>query len=77
MAMYHSCEGEWEKLATGTQVDSNETHNFVNYAAMFLSNIGNYFVSYDLRVCLDLDLSNSCRDPGIRNSFLAFPRTAL
>lgn len=45
MAMYRSCDGDWEKLATDTQVDSDEIHNFVNYAAMFLSNIGNYFVS--------------------------------
>lgn len=46
MALYHDCDGDWERLAEETQVESHEVHKFTNYAAMFLSNIGNYFVSY-------------------------------
>ena len=43
--MHHACSGNWEKLATKTHVDSDEIEEFLNYAAMFLSNVGNYFVS--------------------------------
>lgn len=72
MAMYHGCGGDWEKLATESQVDVNEVQKFVDYVAMFLSNIGNYFVSSD-----PLGLSglgcNSCRDLEIRSLFLVFP----
>lgn len=46
MALHHDCDGDWERLAEEIQVDFNEVHKFTNYAAMFLSNIGNYFVSY-------------------------------
>lgn len=46
MTLYHDCDGDLERLAEKSQVDSNELHKFTNYAAMFLSNIGNYFVSY-------------------------------
>jgi dipeptidyl-peptidase-3 len=45
MALYHSCDGQWEQLATSPQVDMTEVEKFLNYAAVFLSNIGNYFVS--------------------------------
>ena len=72
MAMYHGCDGDWEKLAVENQVVFNEVQKFVDYAAMFLSNIGNYFVSNG-----SLGLSglgcNSCRDLGIRSSFLVLP----
>lgn len=44
-ALYHAYGGNWEKLATKTQVDSEEVERFLDYAAMFLSNVGNYFVS--------------------------------
>lgn len=46
MALYHKCDGDWDSLAAEAQVNLNETHKFLNYAAMFLSNIGNYFVSH-------------------------------
>lgn len=45
MALYHSCDGNWEQLATETGVSVQELENFLEYAATFLSNIGNYFVS--------------------------------
>ena len=43
--MYRGCGGDWEKLAMESKVDVNGVYKFVNYAAIFLSNIGNYFVS--------------------------------
>jgi dipeptidyl-peptidase-3 len=45
MALHRSCDGQWEQLATSAQVDMAEVEKFLNYAAVFLSNIGNYFVS--------------------------------
>lgn len=45
MALYHSCDGQWEQLARRAQVDMAEVEKFLDYAAVFLSNIGNYFVS--------------------------------
>jgi dipeptidyl-peptidase-3 len=52
MALHHSCDGQWEQLARRAQVDVTEVEKFLNYAAAFLSNIGNYFVStYALVSC--------------------------
>jgi dipeptidyl-peptidase-3 len=45
MALHHSCDGQWEHLARRAQVDMTEVEKFLNYAAVFLSNMGNYFVS--------------------------------
>ncbi|KAF7167696.1 hypothetical protein CNMCM5623_000943 [Aspergillus felis] len=47
MALRHSCDGQWEQLAGRAQVDMTEVEKFLNYAAVFLSNIGNYFGSGD------------------------------
>ncbi|GFF22150.1 isoform 2 of dipeptidyl peptidase 3 [Aspergillus udagawae] len=47
MALHHSCDGQWEQLAGRAQVDMTEVEKFLNYAAAFLSNIGNYFGSGD------------------------------
>lgn len=44
MALHHSCDGNWEQLATETRVSVQEIEKFLNYAATFLSNVGNYFV---------------------------------
>lgn len=44
MALYHSCDGKWEQLATEAGVSVQELENFLDYAATFLSNVGNYFV---------------------------------
>lgn len=45
MALYHKCDGNWDTLATEAQVDPTEVGKFLSYAATFLSNIGNHFVS--------------------------------
>ncbi|PYH64693.1 dipeptidyl peptidase III [Aspergillus vadensis CBS 113365] len=47
MALYHSCDGIWEQLAIETGVGVQELENFLEYAATFLSNVGNYFGSGD------------------------------
>ncbi|KAF7126245.1 hypothetical protein CNMCM5793_002740 [Aspergillus hiratsukae] len=47
MALHHSCNGQWEQLARRAQVDMTEVEKFLDYAAVFLSNIGNYFGSGD------------------------------
>lgn len=76
MAMYLGCDGDWEKLARESQVDVNEVQKFVDYVAMFLSNVGNYFVSNGFLGLSELGC-NSCRDRGIKNSFLIFPEKTL
>lgn len=48
MDLYNTCEGNWEQLATKTGVGILLLDEFLDYAARFLSNIGNYFV----RICL-------------------------
>ncbi|PYH36595.1 dipeptidyl peptidase III [Aspergillus neoniger CBS 115656] len=54
MALYHSCDGNWEQLATETGVSVQELENFLNYAATFLSNVGNYFGSGDQKFTPDV-----------------------
>ncbi|XRM40006.1 hypothetical protein ABZX51_003330 [Aspergillus tubingensis] len=54
MALYHSCDGNWEQLATKTGVSVQELENFLNYAATFLSNVGNYFGSGDQKFTPDV-----------------------
>ncbi|GKZ34170.1 bifunctional diacylglycerol diphosphate phosphatase/phosphatidate phosphatase [Aspergillus brasiliensis] len=44
IALYHSCDGNWEQLATKIDVSVQELDKFLDYAATFLSNVGNYFV---------------------------------
>ncbi|OJZ92708.1 hypothetical protein ASPFODRAFT_56272 [Aspergillus luchuensis CBS 106.47] len=54
MALYHSCDGNWEQLATETGVSVRELENFLDYAATFLSNVGNYFGSGDQKFTPDV-----------------------
>lgn len=43
LELYASCSGDWRKpLACG--ISSQELSSFVDYAATFLSNVGNYYV---------------------------------
>lgn len=48
MQLYESCKdqfrGEWHVLADACKVPRAEVNAFVQYAATFLSNVGNYFV---------------------------------
>ncbi|GKZ19007.1 bifunctional diacylglycerol diphosphate phosphatase/phosphatidate phosphatase [Aspergillus brasiliensis] len=49
-----SCDGNWEQLATKTDVSVQELDKFLDYAATFLSNVGNYFGSGDQKFTPDV-----------------------
>lgn len=44
MALYNSCDGDWERLACRADIDFRDVQLFLDYAALFLSNMGNYYV---------------------------------
>jgi len=46
LELYRSCEGSWSELASRAGIEFEELLRFLDYAAVFLGNIGNYFVSY-------------------------------
>ncbi|PWY95533.1 dipeptidyl peptidase III [Aspergillus sclerotioniger CBS 115572] len=54
MALYHSCDGQWEQLATTSGVGMQDLDRFLEYAATFLSNVGNYFGSGDQKFTPDI-----------------------
>lgn len=45
MDLYHACDGKWDTLVTQSNITSEELERFLEYAAMFLCNLGNYYVS--------------------------------
>ncbi|KAL5332916.1 dipeptidyl peptidase III [Aspergillus crustosus] len=47
ISLYRSCKGDWERIATDANIEIDELSSFLDYAALFLSNIGNYFGSGD------------------------------
>lgn len=42
LTLYYHCNGEWSKLQKETGVNGDHLNDFLNYAAQFLGNIGNY-----------------------------------
>jgi hypothetical protein len=52
LELYRSCGGNWLDLAFRTGLAIGQLKRFLDYAAVFLGNIGNYFVSYNL-LCID------------------------
>ncbi len=52
-----NCTGDWTKMASRYNVAMADMESFLNYAAMFLCNIGNYFVIIFLFA--DGELANS------------------
>ena len=44
LELYSVCHGEWESLASRTSVSLEDLDLFLEYAAVFLGNIGNYYV---------------------------------
>jgi dipeptidyl-peptidase III len=46
LEIYKSCEGNWPELASRVGIEIEELRRFLDYAAVFLGNIGNYFVGY-------------------------------
>ncbi|KAL4949851.1 dipeptidyl peptidase III [Aspergillus filifer] len=47
MALYSSCNGDWDDLASRASLGTSDLQLFLDYAATFLSNIGNYYGSGD------------------------------
>ena len=44
LELYSVCQGEWKSLASRTGVSIESLDLFLEYAAVFLGNIGNYYV---------------------------------
>jgi dipeptidyl-peptidase-3 len=42
---YRSCDGDWSRLANQVNISYDNVTKFLEYAAVFLANIGNYSVS--------------------------------
>lgn len=53
--LYHSCDGNWEELSDRLGIPDNDLMSFLDFAAMFLGNIGNYYVSKMLKNFQTLD----------------------
>ncbi|KAL9049312.1 MAG: hypothetical protein Q9162_007285 [Coniocarpon cinnabarinum] len=47
LELYQSCSGSWAALADACGVSASECQAFLEYAATFLSNVGNYYGSGD------------------------------
>ena len=45
LEVYRSCDGDWPKIATQVNISHDTLTRFLEYAAVFLANIGNYNVS--------------------------------
>lgn len=44
---YRACDGNWESLAERVGISVESLEGFLEYAAVFLGNIGNYYVRTD------------------------------
>ena len=44
--IYRACGGDWLKCAAMTSVSRDSVRYFVQYAALFLGNVGNYYVGW-------------------------------
>lgn len=42
LTLYHHCSGDWGQLQSEAGVSNDDLSDFLNYAAQFLGNIGNY-----------------------------------
>ena len=47
LELYKACDGNWQSLASRISVSFQSVEEFLEYAATFLGNIGNYYVSLD------------------------------
>ncbi|KAL2024244.1 hypothetical protein VTK56DRAFT_9400 [Thermocarpiscus australiensis] len=53
--LYRACGGNWDALVAPGDISNEDLDRFLKYAAMFLSNIGNYFGSGDQKFVPGLD----------------------
>lgn len=42
--LYQTCSGDWDQLISEGRIKQSECDAFLEYAATFLSNVGNYYV---------------------------------
>lgn len=54
MELYHSCNGEWERLQDNIGISKSEMRSFLDFAAVFLHNIGNYYGKGDQKFIPDV-----------------------
>ncbi|KAE9364218.1 dipeptidyl peptidase III [Stipitochalara longipes BDJ] len=57
LEIYKSCEGNWPELASRVGIEIEELRRFLDYAAVFLGNIGNYFGQGDQKFIPDVSES--------------------
>ena len=50
LELYAACSGNWQLLAQEIGVSDQEIDKFLDYAATFLSNLGNYHVREQIRI---------------------------
>ena len=50
LELYSVCLGDWNTFVEQGDLKEHELEAFLDYAATFLSNIGNYYVSVPLRI---------------------------
>jgi dipeptidyl-peptidase-3 len=50
LELYSACSGDWKTFVEQGDLKEQELEAFLDYAATFLSNIGNYYVSARLQV---------------------------
>ncbi|KAL1311484.1 hypothetical protein AAFC00_004425 [Neodothiora populina] len=43
LELYRACDGDWDSLQHETQVPPDDLASFLEYAVLFLSNVGNYY----------------------------------
>ena len=42
--LYHACSGNWKQLCVDLEVSDNDLTKFLEFAAVFLGNVGNFYV---------------------------------
>lgn len=46
--LYHACDGKWGELSDRLEIPNTAMMRFLDFAAMFLGNMGNFYVSKDI-----------------------------
>ncbi|KAL3460231.1 peptidase family M49-domain-containing protein [Aspergillus heterothallicus] len=65
LELYHACDGKWETLIARCDITKEELDSFLEYAAVFLCNLGNFYVSDSSLTTIDLLLkANSPQGEG-------------
>lgn len=49
--LHSHCHGDWQSLCEDDGIPEDELNGFLEYAATFLSNVGNYFVKLSVMKC--------------------------